>query len=108
MRYGYIGLGDMGSAMAGHLLSTGATVAVFDLNPAAVERAIAQGADACDSAAEVATASDVVSVCVPAAEHVEAVIAGPGGIAEARPRRGHGSDPFDGASRHDDLGAGHR
>ncbi len=83
MRYGYIGLGDMGSAMAGHLLSTGATVTVFDLNPAAVERAVSQGATAATTAAEVATSSDVISVCVPAAEHVEAVIAGPGGIAEA-------------------------
>lgn len=82
MRYGYIGLGDMGSSMAGHLLSTGAAVTVFDLDTAAVERAVGQGAVAAASSAEVARASDVVSICVPAAKHLEAVMNGPGGIAE--------------------------
>ena len=82
MRYGYIGLGDMGAAMAGHLLSTGATVTVFDLDAGAVERAVDQGAHAATSSAEVARASDVVSICVPAADHVEAVMTGPDGIGE--------------------------
>ncbi|MFA9563607.1 MAG: NAD(P)-dependent oxidoreductase [Acidimicrobiales bacterium] len=82
MRYGYIGLGDMGSAMAGHLLSTGAAVTVFDLDAAAVERAVAQGGTAADSAGDVAASSDLVSICVPAAVHIEAVMTGPGGIAE--------------------------
>ena len=82
MRYGYIGLGDMGSAMAARLLSTGASVTVFDLDAGAVGRAVELGASAAGSAAEVADASDVVSICVPAAEHIEAVMTGPGGVAE--------------------------
>jgi 3-hydroxyisobutyrate dehydrogenase-like beta-hydroxyacid dehydrogenase len=82
VRYGYIGLGMMGSAMAENLIGTGAPVTVHDLVPAAVDRAVAQGATAGASAAEVAANSDVVSICVPAAEHLVAVLDGPGGIAE--------------------------
>jgi 2-hydroxy-3-oxopropionate reductase len=81
-RYGYIGLGMMGSAMAENLIGTGAPVTVHDLVPAAVDRAVAQGATAGASAAQVAADSDVVSICVPAAEHLAAVLDGPGGIAE--------------------------
>lgn len=81
-RYGYIGLGMMGSAMAENLIGTGAEVTVCDVDPAAVDAAVALGAAAADSPAEVAAASDVVSVCVPAAEHLNQVLDGPGGLAE--------------------------
>ena len=81
--YGYIGLGMMGSAMAENLIRRGGgSVTVHDLDPAAVDAAVSLGAEAGASAAEVAGASDVVSVCVPAAAHIEAVLSGPGGIAE--------------------------
>ncbi len=80
--YGYIGLGTMGSAMAENLIGTGANVTVYDLDADAVATAVQQGATAADSPAEVAAVSDVVSICVPAAEHIEAVLTGPGGIAE--------------------------
>ena len=81
--YGYIGLGMMGSAMAEHLIRHGeGPVTVHDLDPAAVDGAVSLGAIPGASAADVARASDVVSVCVPAAEHIEAVLSGPGGIAE--------------------------
>lgn len=83
VRYGYIGLGMMGSAMAENLIGTGAPVTVFDLAAPAVAKAVSQGATAATSAAEVAEASDVVSICVPAAEHLHAVLHGAGGIAEA-------------------------
>lgn len=81
--YGYIGLGQMGSAMTQRLLSTGASVCVYDLDPTPVAAAVALGAVAAGSAAEVAARSEVVSVCVPAEAHVDAVLEGPGGIAEA-------------------------
>ena len=81
--HGYIGLGMMGSAMAENLLRQGgASVTVHDLDPAAVEAVVSRGAEASSNAAEVARASDVVSVCVPAAAHIEAVLSGPGGIVE--------------------------
>ncbi len=81
--YGYIGLGMMGSAMAENLIGTGAQVTVFDIDEIAVATAVALGATAAATPAEVATASDVVSICVPAAHHIEAVLSGPGGIGEA-------------------------
>ena len=82
-RYGYIGLGMMGSAMAENLIRHGAgSVTIHDLDPAAVEAAVSLGAAAGANAAEVARTSDVVSVCVPAAAHIEAVLSGPGGMVE--------------------------
>ena len=82
-RFGYVGLGMMGSAMAENLIRRGgAPVTVHDIDPAAVEAAAALGAEAVASPAEVARASDVVSICVPAAAHIEAVLSGPGGITE--------------------------
>lgn len=82
-RYGYIGLGMMGAAMTQNLVGASAeTVHVFDLNAQAVDTAVEQGAQASGSAAEVAANSDIVSICVPAAEHVRAVMTGPGGIAD--------------------------
>ena len=83
IRFGYIGLGMMGSAMAENLIRRGgAAVTVHDIDPAAVLAAVSLGAAPAASAAEVARASDVVSVCVPATAHIEAVLSGPGGIVE--------------------------
>ena len=46
-RYGYIGLGMMGSAMAENLIRRGsAPVTVHDLDPAAVDAAVSLGAEA--------------------------------------------------------------
>lgn len=80
--YGYIGLGSMGAAMAGHLIGTGAEVTVYDLQESAVAGAVRGGAKAAGSPAEVAAACDVLSICVPAAHHVDAVLTGDGGVAE--------------------------
>ena len=82
-RYGFIGLGTLGSAMAESLICRGGgPVMVHDIDPAAVEAAVALGAEAGACAADVARASEVVSVCVPAASDIEAVLSAPGGIAE--------------------------
>jgi len=80
---GYIGLGQMGAAMVSRLLSQDMHVVVYDLDATPVAAAVAAGATAAGSPAEVAAASDVVSICVPAAHHIEAVLTGPGGMAEA-------------------------
>lgn len=81
-RCGYIGLGMMGSAMAENLIGAGAEVTVFDVDPTAMDAAVALGAAAAGSPAEVAAAGGTVSVCVPAAEHIDQVLDGPGGLAE--------------------------
>ena len=74
MSVGYVGLGQMGSAMVGRLLDVGISVTVFDLDPEAVEEAVAAGATAAASSAELTAVVDVVSVCVPDAHHVELVV----------------------------------
>lgn len=83
---GYIGLGQMGSAMVSRLLTAGppdeaVSVGVCDLDPEPVRRAVDAGATAYDSPAALAADFDVVSICVPAAHHVEAVLTGEDGIA---------------------------
>lgn len=83
---GFVGLGDMGGAMAAHLLDTGFAVTVHDLAADAVAPLVEAGAGEADSPAEVAEASAHIGVCVPADEHVVQVVAGPGGILDgARP-----------------------
>jgi 3-hydroxyisobutyrate dehydrogenase-like beta-hydroxyacid dehydrogenase len=79
--YGYVGLGNMGEAMVGHLLSTGAAVHVFDLDQSRIDAVVALGAIAEPSAAAVGASAEIVSICVPAAHHVAAVLAGPLGLA---------------------------
>ncbi len=80
---GYIGLGQMGSAMVRRLRVTGVDVVVFDLDEGAMSAAEALGARRVANPAEVAAAAEVVSICVPAAHHVTEVLTGTGGIADA-------------------------
>ena len=75
-RYGYIGLGDMGSAMAENLIRNSSDVTVYDINPEAVQEAVQHGATAATSPADVAQQSDVISICVPADEHITQVLTG--------------------------------
>jgi 3-hydroxyisobutyrate dehydrogenase-like beta-hydroxyacid dehydrogenase len=77
-RVGYVGLGQMGSAMAGRLLETGVQLIVFDLNPETMAEAVGLGAEPAGSTAEVAAFADVVSICVPDAHHVSSVLDGLG------------------------------
>ena len=79
-RYGYIGLGMMGSAMVENLIGSGADVTVYDINSDSVATAVNLGGKAVSSPALVAASSDVLSICVPAAEHITAVLEGPDGI----------------------------
>ncbi|MEL7209608.1 MAG: NAD(P)-dependent oxidoreductase, partial [Actinomycetota bacterium] len=83
---GFVGLGDMGGAMATHLLDAGFPLIVHDLADASVAPVVEAGAGRAASAAAVAEASDHIGVCVPADGHVIEVVAGPDGILDgARP-----------------------
>lgn len=81
--YGYVGLGEMGSAIVDRLLDTEASVTVYDLDPSRMASAVEKGATEASCAAEVALAADIVGICVPADRHVEDVITGPRGICES-------------------------
>ena len=77
---GFIGLGIMGTPMAGHLLQAGHTLHVHTRSkvPAALTEA---GAIACASARDVAQAADIVFTMVPDTPDVEAVLFGETGVA---------------------------
>ena len=81
-RIGFVGLGIMGRPMAGHLVDAGYETTVFDLLPDAVGQLESKGAVAGSSPADVAARSDITITMVPDSQHVEAAIAGPGGILE--------------------------
>jgi 3-hydroxyisobutyrate dehydrogenase len=81
-RIGFVGLGMMGLPMAKNLVEAGYTVTVFDLDGAAAEEARAFGASPAPNGAEVAKQSDIIITMVPDSPHVEAAIAGSGGIIE--------------------------
>jgi 2-hydroxy-3-oxopropionate reductase len=86
LRIGFIGLGIMGKHMVSHLLQAGYSLQVYDINPGALQNAVAAGAKACSSCKEVAESSDVVISMVPDSPDVEKVVLGENGIlAAARP-----------------------
>ena len=78
---GFVGLGIMGTPMAGHLLAAGHALFVHDLRPPS-QALIDRGAKVCPSGKDVAQRSDIVIVMVPDTPHVAAALFDPGGIAE--------------------------
>ncbi len=86
-RIGFIGLGIMGGAMAGHLLAAGHSLTIFNRSRnARVEALLANGAVWAASPAEVAAASDIVITIVGFPPDVDAVYLGANGLlAAARP-----------------------
>ncbi len=82
MRIGFIGIGAMGSPIVRHLLAGGHQVALFSRRVEAAVPLVALGAERLSSPAQVAAASDLVFTMVTGTADVEAVLFGPGGVAE--------------------------
>jgi 3-hydroxyisobutyrate dehydrogenase len=82
MRLGYIGLGNMGGALARRLLRTHALV-VYDRNPQAVALLTECGAEAAPDARTLAARCDMVMTCLPTSAEVTDVLFGDGGLAGA-------------------------
>ena len=82
MKVGFVGLGPLGAAMAGHLMKSGHTLTVWNRTAAKAEPFRALGARVAASAAEAAAGAEVVlsSLANDAAE--EEVVLGPGGVVE--------------------------
>jgi 3-hydroxyisobutyrate dehydrogenase len=77
---GFIGLGNVGSKLAGNLLNQGADLTVRDLNEAVVAGFVARGAKRGNSPRELTAAVDIVITCLPSPAASAAVVEGPDGI----------------------------
>ncbi|MGA7593687.1 MAG: NAD(P)-dependent oxidoreductase [Gallionella sp.] len=86
MRIGFIGIGNMGSEMARHLLAAGHTITGYARGAGSRERATGLGLEIADTPAKVAAASKVVFTIVTAGKDVETLALGPDGLVHgARP-----------------------
>ncbi|MGO4572939.1 L-threonate dehydrogenase [Microvirga sp. 2TAF3] len=85
-RVAVIGLGSMGFGMASSLKRAGIDVVGCDVDPAAVERLVAEGGHGAASPAQAAEGADIVVSVVVNAAQTEAVLFGPNGVAEAMPK----------------------
>lgn len=72
----------MGGPMVGRLLDAGHTLTVFDTNEQAVQPLVARGAVRAGSAAEVASAAEIVLVSLPTPDIVYEVALGQHGVAQ--------------------------
>ena len=79
-KVGFIGVGNMGNPMAGHLVKAGFDVTVFDLRPETMQAFVAQhGGKAAASLAEVARGADAVITMLPNDKVVRKAILGENG-----------------------------
>jgi 3-hydroxyisobutyrate dehydrogenase len=83
--YAFVGLGHLGGHLAASLLRNGFAVTVFDRDPAAIERLVAQGATSAKSPADAAARAGNAVTCLPSPKVSEAVLDGPDGLLEGLP-----------------------
>jgi 3-hydroxyisobutyrate dehydrogenase len=79
MTIGYVGLGNMGSALARRLLLRHPLI-VYDQNANAVQRLVDKGAIASPSLADIGSRCDIILLCLPTSKEVREVIFGDGGL----------------------------
>jgi 3-hydroxyisobutyrate dehydrogenase len=82
-RVGFVGLGNMGGPMCGHVVAAGFDVTAYDVDGSALERAVAAGATGAESASACAAGADAVITMLPAPPHVEEVLLGRGALLAA-------------------------
>ncbi len=82
MRIGFIGLGHVGAKLAGSLLRNGFDLTVRDLDRAAEDALVGQGAARATSGRALAEASDVVITCLPSPQVSAQVLEEPDGVLE--------------------------
>ena len=80
MQLGYIGLGNMGAALARRLLRKD-KMRVYDLRPELMDRLADLGGIASQSPKALAAESDLVMTCLPTSKEVQQVIFGNDGLA---------------------------
>lgn len=80
MQLGYVGLGNMGAALARRLLRKD-KMRVYDLRPEAIGKLAGLGGISSQSPKALATESDLVMTCLPTSKEVREVIFGSDGLA---------------------------
>jgi 3-hydroxyisobutyrate dehydrogenase len=80
LRIGFIGLGNVGSQLAGNLLHHGVDLTVRDVDAGRVAALVARGARAAASPRELAAGVDVVITCLPSPAVCAAVMQGEDGV----------------------------
>ena len=80
MRYGFIGLGNLGRHLAGSLLRGGFDLTVHDLNRDAAQGLIQSGARWASSPRELAAAVDAVITCLPSPSASSTVLTADNGV----------------------------
>ena len=80
MKIGFVGLGNVGSKLAGSLLRNGYALMVRDLNDVFVADFVARGATAADTPKQLAQACDLVITCLPSPSACSAVMEGDDGV----------------------------
>src|SRR6266446_5973058 len=88
MRYGFVGLGNLGAHLAGSLVRAGFDVAVNDLDKSHAAPLIDKGARWAVTPKLLAETVDAVMTCLPTPAASEAVLAGPDGILAGLQRGG--------------------
>jgi len=78
-RIGYVGLGNMGGALAARLQRE-FDLLVHDRSDTAVRRMVDGGAEACATLTDLAGRCDVILLCLPTSDEVRQVIYGDGGL----------------------------
>jgi 2-hydroxy-3-oxopropionate reductase len=81
MKVGFIGLGIMGSPMAGHLIKGGHEVYLYSL-PSVPQALVDAGGRACASGKDVAQNADIIITMVPDTPDVERALFAEGGVAQ--------------------------
>src|SRR5687767_1857425 len=80
-KIGFVGLGIMGSPMAGHLIKGGHELYLYSL-PSVPQSLVDAGGKACASGKEVAQNADIIITMVPDTPDVESALFAEGGIAQ--------------------------
>jgi 2-hydroxy-3-oxopropionate reductase len=80
LKIGFVGLGIMGKPMSRNLLKAGHELVVYDVVESAVDEIVAAGALKGESAADVASRSEITITMLPDGPEVEAAVTGPGGV----------------------------
>ena len=80
IKVGIIGLGQMGSPVAGRLLCEGVPLVAYDINPEAVQRIVDKGAAVASSPADVARQCNILLTVLPNGPHDSSVAEGEEGF----------------------------